>query len=100
MECFQNMETDSVIGDVLFVNSKDLSKKTRYYSAKDWNPNKFVKGFMPPHPSFFVRRSFYEKCGLYKINYKIAADYELLIRFLKINNLKYQYIQKPLVLHL
>ena len=52
---------------------------------------------MPPHQSFYVRRDYYEKLGLYKTDYKIASDYELLIRFLKIKKLKTQYLNDCIV---
>ena len=47
---------------------------------------------MPPHPSFFCKRHLFDKLGYYKTDYKIAADYELLIRFLYVNKIKYRYL--------
>lgn len=88
---------ECTIGDICFVNPENLTRIVRYYSAKTWNPDKFRKGFMPPHPSFYTYKRNYEKFGLYKIDYKIAADYELLIRFLKVNHLKYKYIPLNMV---
>ncbi len=90
---FQAEETlDSVFGDIEFVNPNNLEKVVRYYSSASWNPNKFKYGFMPAHPSFYVRKKFYKEYGLYKTDYKIAADYELLIRFLFKNKLTYKYL--------
>jgi len=88
---------DSVFGDVCFVAQNNLNKRIRYYSSKHWNPEKFALGYMPAHPSFFVRKSLYNKYGLYKLNYKICADYELLIRFLYNNKITYKYIEKEIV---
>jgi glycosyltransferase involved in cell wall biosynthesis len=81
VEAFNNNDTESVIADIAFVRPSDLKRVVRHYSSKHWNPSKFVKGFMPPHPSFYCKREVYEQYGLYKTDYKIAADYELLIRF-------------------
>lgn len=88
---------ECTIGDICFVKPENLARIVRYYSAKTWNPEKFRKGFMPPHPSFYTYKHNYEKFGFYKIDYKIAADYELLIRFLKVNHLKYKYVPLNMV---
>lgn len=90
-------EYDSLIGDVAFVRENNLDKRVRIYSAKGWAPEKFAKGFMPPHPGFFVRREHYLKLGLYRTDYKISADYELLIRFLHNQKLSYKYLPEILV---
>ena len=92
-----DVETDATIGDIAFVRPGDLSRTVRYYSAKSWKPWKFRWGFMPPHPSFFIRRKFYEKYGGYKIDYKIASDYELLVRMLYNKKLNYKYIPRRIV---
>lgn len=85
-------ELDAVIGDIVFVKEDDLNQVVRRYSAKNWSPSKFAWGYMPPHPSFFVRREWFEKLGYYKTDYKIAADYELLIRFLLKGGLRWKYL--------
>jgi glycosyltransferase involved in cell wall biosynthesis len=92
-----NENIDATIGDIAFVNPKNLDKTVRYYSAKNWKPWKFRWGFMPPHPSFFVRRKFYEKYGSYKEDYKIASDYELLVRMLHGKKLRYKYLPLQIV---
>ena len=80
----------SVIGDVAFLNAED--KVIRYYSAKNWRPSHFLFGIMPPHPSFYCRREVYFKYGLYSTDFEIGADYELLLRLLRIHKITYQYI--------
>lgn len=94
---FNNPENDAVIGDIAFVKPENLERMVRLYSAKKFHPGKFAAGFMPPHPSFYVRRKFYEAYGLYKLDYKIAADYELLIRFMFTHKLRYTYIPETMV---
>jgi glycosyltransferase involved in cell wall biosynthesis len=96
-ESFDNSGIDAVIGDVQFVDPGNTSKVVRYYSSKRFNPEKFRYGFMPAHPGFYARRELFEKFGYYKTDYKIAADYELLIRFLYINKIKYKYLEFPFV---
>ncbi|MBS1680088.1 MAG: glycosyltransferase [Bacteroidetes bacterium] len=94
---FVDHSVDAVFGNLVFVDPKNLSKVLRTYSASHWNPKKFAWGFMPPHPTFFVRRKYYDQLGLFKTDYQIAADYELLIRFLLVNRLKYKYIPLTMV---
>lgn len=89
---FSDSTIDAVFGDLIFVDPTDLKKIVRTYSSAKWSPNKFARGFMPAHPTFFVRRKYYEQIGLFKTDYKIAADYELLIRFLYVHKLKYKYL--------
>jgi len=80
-------QLDSIIGNIAFIDHK--KKIVRVYNSKKWTPKKFVYGFMPPHPSFYCKRELFHKFGGYKKDYKIAADYELLIRFLKIHQISY-----------
>ena len=94
---FLNNDIDALYGDVQFVKPNDLNKVVRYFSSKRFHSNKFKYGFMPAHPSFYVRRSFFEKLGLYKEDYVIGSDYELLIRFLYNKGLKYKYVDECFV---
>ena len=91
-EAFNNTDTQAVYGDVRFVNPKKLDKTVRYYSSKNFTPHLFRYGFMPAHPTFFTYRKYFEEFGYYKTDYKIAADYELLIRFLYVHQLKSKYL--------
>jgi len=85
---------DIVLGDVAFINKH--AKISRYYSGENFN---FDIGIMPPHPSVFIKKKCYEKFGLFNTNYKIAADYDLLFRLLKMNNIKYTY-SKDIVVYM
>lgn len=91
-ETFQNKEIQAVYGDVRFVNSCNLDKTVRYYSSKNFSPGHFRYGFMPAHPTFFTYRKYFDEFGYYKTDYHIAADYELLIRFLYTHQLKTEYL--------
>lgn len=90
LECNSNIK--AVYGDVRFVNPTNLSKTVRYYSSKLFTPKLFRFGFMPAHPTFFTYRKYFQEFGYYKTDYKIAADYELLVRFLCIHQLESKYI--------
>ena len=97
VKTFTENNIDALYGDVHFVNPDDLNKMVRYYSSKIFKPSLFRLGFMPAHPSFYMKRECYEKHGLYSLDYKIASDYDLLIRFLYKEGIKYKYVQKDFV---
>jgi len=90
-DAFNDDELEAIYGDIRFVQ-KHKGKTQRYYSAKHFHPGKFAWGYMPPHPSFYARKATYEKLGGYQTDYIIAADYELLIRFLCTNRIKARYL--------
>ena len=89
VEFHNNTEIDASIGNIIQHNEK--GKVTRTYSSKNWNPEKLKIGFMPPHPSIFFKKELFDRYGVYKLNYKIGADYELIIRFFLKNNIIWKY---------
>ena len=96
-ECFNRVDDiDVLYADIRFVKG-DLNTTCRYYSAKHWKPWMFQWGKMPPHPSVYIRRELFEKFGLYKLGYDIAADYELLIRYLRVAKIKSKYLNESIV---
>lgn len=97
VKCLKENDADAVFGDIAFVRPDNLEKVIRLYSSRKFYPKKFKYGYMPAHPSFYVKRKFYEEYGLYKLDYKIAADYELLMRFMHTNQLKYAYLPEVMV---
>lgn len=94
---FEGNNIDALYGDIQFVNPDNIQKVVRYYSSQKFNAAKFKYGYMPAHPSFYVKREYFERFGFYKEDYKIAADFELLVRFLYNTNLKISYLQMPFV---
>lgn len=87
-------ELDAVIGDVKFVSKNMI---VRYYSSLGWTPSKFKYGIMPPHPSFYCKKELFNKFGAYNITFKIAGDFELLLRYILINKIKFKYLQIQMV---
>lgn len=83
-------ELDVVLGDVDYVNEGDLDIAVRTYRASSFKTWMFRFGFMPPHPAVFVRKAAYERVGSYNVGYKIAADFDFLLRLLLIDGAKYQ----------
>ncbi|OJV86372.1 MAG: glycosyl transferase [Bacteroidia bacterium 44-10] len=97
VKSFTQNDIDALYGDVHFVHSDNLNKPVRYYSSKIFKPSLFRYGFMPAHPSFYMKKGCYDLYGLYALDYKIASDYDLLIRYLYKHKIKYQYVQKDFV---
>lgn len=94
---FESKKVDSVYADLVFVKPENIDKIVRYYDSSYFNPSKFAYGWMPAHPTFFVKKEVYEKYGVFKTDYKIAADYEILTRFLAKNKISYSYIKESIV---
>ena len=83
---------DAVYGDIHYVKDSDLKKCVRYYSSKSFRRCWMRFGFMPAHPSFYCRRSIYERYGAFDLTYKVAADFECLLRLIFIHRIKTQYL--------
>jgi len=90
-------EVDSFYGDLVYVGRNDVNKIVRYWKAGEFEKKKFEYGWMPPHPTFFVRRKIYEQYGFYDLRMGTAADYELMLRFLYKHEISTSYIPKVLV---
>lgn len=88
---------DAVYGDIHFIRDGQPDKCFRYYSSKHFHPRWLRFGFMPAHPSFYCRRSVYEKAGVYKTDYPIGADYEMMVRLFHRHQLKARYIPMDFV---
>lgn len=89
---FADTTVQAVFGDVRFVRPDNLQRTIRYYSSCRFTPAKFRYGWMPAHPTFFTYRAYFHDFGYYRTDYRIAADYELLIRFLHTHRLSYRYL--------
>lgn len=88
---------DAVYGDVHYVNAKDLDRCVRYYSSKGFSPWKMRLGYIPAHPSFYCKKEIYEKYGTFDTSYKIAGDFDLLLRLIFINKIRLKYIPMDFV---
>lgn len=88
---------DAVYGDVHYVDDKQLSECVRYYTSRTFHRSWMRFGFMPAHPSFYCRRSIYEQYGAFDLSYKVAADFENLLRLLFVHRIRTRYIAKDFV---
>lgn len=89
-------EIDLCYGNIRYVDRIDTKKKVRFWRAGEYKKEKLDSGWIMPHPAVFVRKNLYDKFGLFNLEFKIAADYELLLRFLK-HDIKVKYIDETLV---
>lgn len=94
---FEKSDIDACYGDVHYVNDNKLDKCVRYYSSAKFTPKRMMLGYMPAHPSFYCRKDVYQKHGLFDTSFKIAADFEQLLRLIYIENIKTEYIPKDFV---
>lgn len=85
-------ELEAVYGDIHFVKPEDLTKCTRYYSSKSFRPWLLRFGFMPAHPSFYVRREVYEKYGLYDLEFRTSSDFEWMVRLFAKHHIRAKYL--------
>lgn len=92
VEAFQATNCDAVYGDLVYVDAQDTNKITRNWKAETYNRANFLQGWMPPHPTFFLKKSCYETFGSYDASFKSAGDYELMLRMLYKHNLSATYI--------
>ena len=95
-EAFMNSGVHSVYGDLVYVN-KTNGKAVRYWRAGEFKESLIKWGWMPPHPTFFVKKEVYEEHGCFNTNLKIAADYELILRFLGKQKITTHYIPNVLI---
>lgn len=94
---FQDPTVDAVYGDLVYVRHDDIGKVIRYWRSGLYDDGALARGWMPPHPTFYVRRSVYERLGGFDTRYRIAADYDSVLRFLAIGKVRTIYIPEVLV---
>lgn len=97
VQAFIRSGSDAVYGDLLFVNRRNVSKVKRVWVAGDYRRALLYRGWMPPHPTFYVRRYCYEQFGNFNTHFKVAADYDMLIRLLLVNRIRVTYIPRVLI---
>jgi len=94
---FSEGHVDAVYGDLEYVRKSEPDKVIRYWKSGAYSAAKLKHGWMPPHPTFYVRRSVYEQYGAFDTSFRIAADYDCMLRFLCRAGTKAAYIPEVLV---
>ena len=88
---------DGVYGDLVYVGRRNTNRIVRYWRAGEYRPRAFCSGWVPPHPTFFCRRDVYRQFGGFDPTYRIAGDFELMLRLIEKHRIHVQYIPKPFV---
>lgn len=96
-DCIQEFEPDVIYGDLRYVSGSESKSTVRYWRAGEFSVAKLKYGWMPPHPTFFVKRELYEELGGFNTNFKISADYDSILRFMRNPQRKVVYINRVLV---
>ncbi|MBC6491013.1 glycosyltransferase family 2 protein [Flavihumibacter stibioxidans] len=94
---FKDPDVQAVYSDLQYVKANNLNKVVRYWKSGEYSSQNFFYGWMPPHPTFFVRKQLYDDCGVFDTSFKSAADYELMLRFLVRYNLPAAYLPEVTV---
>ena len=94
---FGTSKTDAVYGDLEYVSKIDLFEVVRLWKSGDYAVEKLKRGWMPPHPTFYMRRDLYKKYGSFDLSFKIAGDYDSLLRYLWRYKISMAYIPKVLL---
>ena len=90
----KNEKLDGVYGDLEYVRKEDTSKVVRFWKSRSFNSKLLSMGWMPAHPTLFLKKEVYEKHGFFNLSYKISADYDFMLRILKDDSLKFGYLPK------
>jgi glycosyltransferase involved in cell wall biosynthesis len=94
---FEDPAVGAVYGDLVYVRKNDVSHVVRYWRAGQYRRAQLTQGWMPPHPTFYVRREVYSRYGVFDTRYRIAADYENMLRILWRGRVQAAYIPEVLV---
>jgi glycosyltransferase involved in cell wall biosynthesis len=93
---FEDSNVDIIYGDISYFGN-DTNKITRFWKVGEYKEGNLNNGWVIPHPALFLRKSVYDKCGYFNIDLKIAADYEFILRILKVYKINIKYIPKTFV---
>ncbi len=97
VDTFLCNESDAVYGDLEYVSVADPKKVIRLWKSGNYTREKLKRGWMPPHPTFYMKRDCYKKLGVFDLSYKIAGDYDSLLRYLWAGNVSMSYCENVLV---
>lgn len=94
---FDDPDVDGVYGDLQYVAANDPSRVVRHWRSGEYEPGLLKRGWMPPHPTLYLRREVFERHGLYDTSFNIAADYDAMLRYLVLGKIRLAYIPEVLV---
>ena len=90
-------EIDGVYGDLMYVDARDVEKRLRLWKSTEYRKSRFRWGWMSAHPTVYFRRECYDRFGYFRTDFRLAADYELMLRMMMIHDATMKYIPETLV---
>jgi glycosyltransferase len=97
MKLFLEKKCEAVYGDLVYVARNDMNNLIRFWKSCPFHPKLLRQGWMPPHPTLFVHRKIYEQLGTFNTEMRIAADYDMVLRFFKHPDFHSEYLPHVLV---
>ncbi|MEM9023816.1 MAG: glycosyltransferase family 2 protein, partial [Bacteroidota bacterium] len=97
VQAFDAPDVDAVYADLEYVDREQPDQVIRYWKSGEYEPGHFIKGWMPPHPTFYVRKRCYDQLGLYNLDFSISADYELMLRMIHKQGIQTRYLPEVTV---
>ena len=96
-QTMSDQSVDACYGDLCYVRQGNTAEVVRYWQSRSFMPGSFAVGWVPPHPTLFVRRQIYDRLGCFDLSYRIAADMELMARFFEVHGMRAVYVNRVLV---
>lgn len=97
MAIFRRQQVDAVHGELFYVDAENTDKVVRHWKTGEFTKGSFANGWHPAHPTLFLKRSVYEKYGLFNLNFKLAADFEFMCRIFEKYTISSVYLNRPLI---
>ena len=97
VQLFESTRPDAVYADLIYVDKENTDKVLRNWKAGTYREGMFRKGWMPPHPTLFVRKDVYNRFGLFDLQFISAADYEIMLRFIHKHKINIVYLRRTTV---
>lgn len=93
----QASQSQAVYADLEYVSKDDISKTVRLWTSGEYQKQNLLNGWMPPHPTFYMKRECYQTLGVFDLSFRISADYDSLLRYLWLNSVTMSYLPKVLI---
>lgn len=97
MDLFEKENCDGVYADLYYVNRDHTDKIVRKWNSGAYHAGRFINGWMPPHPTFFVKTFCYKKFGAFDLEFRTSADYELMLRFIEKHKIRLAYLPEYII---
>jgi glycosyltransferase len=96
-EILTRHDVDGVYGDLVYVAADDPARVIRYWKSGAYHPDRLRRGWMPPHPTLYLKRDVFDRWGGYDLDFRIAADYEAMLRWLVKGQIRLAYLPEVMV---